>query len=50
MKHTISFMVEGYEGIEFNEYALRDLLTTAVLPALNLELVPSTFETRKSRS
>lgn len=50
MKHTINFKVEGYEGIEFNEYALRDLLTTAVLPALNLELVPSTFETRKSRS
>ena len=45
-KHSISFQVEGYE---LNEVALIDLIRTAVLPALSLELVPVTFEVKKAR-
>jgi hypothetical protein len=45
-KHSISFQVEGYE---LNEFALMDLIRTAVLPALSLELVPVTFEVKKAR-
>lgn len=49
MKHTISFKVEDYEGLAFDEYALKDLIKNIVLPTLNLELVPLTFEAKKSR-
>jgi len=45
-KYTVSFKVEGYE---LNQYALEDLLKVAVLPALNLELVPISFEAKKAR-
>jgi len=45
-KYTVSFKVEGYE---LNQYALEDLLKVAVLPALSLELVPVSFDVKKSR-
>ena len=45
-KYTVSFKVEGHE---LNQYALEDLLKVAVLPALNLELVPVSFDVKKAR-
>jgi hypothetical protein len=45
-KYTVSFKVEGYE---LDQYALEDLLKVAVLPTLNLELVPVSFEVKKAR-
>jgi len=45
-KYTVSFMVEGYE---LDEIGLEDLIKVAVLPTLNLELVPVTFEVKKAR-
>jgi hypothetical protein len=53
-KATVKFQVEIND---FNEYtadsleaALRDLLKKAVLPALNVELVPLSLDVKKARS
>ena len=45
-KYTVSFKVEGYE---LDQYRLEDLLKVAVLPTLDLELVPVSFEVKKAR-
>jgi len=45
-KYTVSFKVEGNK---LDQYGLEDLIKVAVLPALNLELVPVSFDVKKSR-
>ena len=45
-KYTISFKVEGYD---LDQYRLEDLIKVAVLPTLNLDLVPVTFEVKKAK-
>ena len=49
-KYTVRFQIECEEGL-FNglERDILDLLKVAVLPTLNLELVPLTFEVKKTR-
>jgi len=49
-KYTVTFQVEQ-EWILTNGQAigLEDLIKSTVLPALNLELVPLTFEVKKAR-
>ena len=57
-KYTVSFKVncdnyliadekEFFQGLE---YSLKDLIQVAVLPTLNLELVPLTFEVKRARN
>lgn len=55
MKFTVSFKVElnenytlrdGKQGLEID---LEDLIKVAVLPTLNLDLVPLTFEVKRAR-
>jgi hypothetical protein len=52
-KFSISFQVTEANFIhttpEDLEYYLKDLLTKSVLPALNLDLVYSSFEAKKAR-
>ncbi len=50
-KYTVQFKVisESNVGVEDVEYYLKDLLNKSVFPALNLELVPLTFEVKVSR-
>ena len=54
-KVTIRFQLElnPYGGEEATlqgvEYGLLDLLKSAVLPALNVELVPLSYEVKKAR-
>jgi hypothetical protein len=52
-KYTVTFQVEHTldRDILTNGQAigLEDLIKTAVLPALNLELVPVTFEVKNAR-
>lgn len=48
-KHTVTFQIETLDGekITNGQYiGLEDLLVTAVLPALNLALVPLTLEVK----
>lgn len=53
-KFTVTFQVEQSldRDIITNGQAigLEDLIKTAVLPALNLELIPLTFEVKKARN
>ena len=53
-KYTVRFQVEldssNIYKIEMMEFDLKDLIQSAVLPALNLELIPLTFEVKKARS
>jgi hypothetical protein len=53
-KYTVTFKVIASEynrdSINDYEFYLKDLLNKAVLPALNLELVPLTFEVKKARN
>jgi hypothetical protein len=53
-KYTVTFKViaSEYNSDSINDYEfyLKDLLNKAVLPALNLELVPLTFEVKKARN
>jgi hypothetical protein len=53
-KYTVKFKINtlnvSKDDAENLEYHLHDLLMTSVLPALNCELVPVTFEVRKARS
>jgi hypothetical protein len=51
-KYTVQFKVisESNVGVEDVEYYLKDLINKSVLPALNLELVPLTFEVKVSRN
>ena len=53
-KYTVTFKVTASEFNSDNladyEFYLKDLLNKAVLPALNLELVPLTFEVKKARN
>ena len=57
-KYSVSFKVncEDYliadEKVFFEglEYDLKDLIKVAVLPTLNLELIPLTFEVKRSRN
>jgi hypothetical protein len=57
-KYTVNFKVNCddyliadkelfFQGLEAD---LKDLIKVSVLPALNLDLVPLTFEVRKARS
>ena len=56
-KYTVKFQVNtenNYSGKMLNEaealeMEIKDLLQVAVLPTLNLELVPLTFEVKKAR-
>jgi hypothetical protein len=52
-KYSISFQVSESDFIhttaEDLEYYLKDLLTKSVLPALNIDLVPLSFEVKKAR-
>ena len=52
-KYTVTFKVTASEfnsdSLEDLEYYLKDLLNKAVFPALNLELVPLSFEVKKAR-
>jgi len=45
-KYIVSFKVEGNK---LDQYGLEDLIKVAVLPALNLELVPVSFDVKKAR-
>ena len=51
-KYTVTFQVLRYDG-EINaasvENELKDLLITAVLPAINSELVPLSFTVKAAR-
>ena len=49
-KYTVKFQVEGFlvDPTEL-EASIKDLIKVAVLPTLNLELVPLTFEVKKAR-
>ena len=57
MKFTVTFKVECddyliHDKKEFSEnvgQGIEDLLSTAVLPTLNLSLVPLTFEVKRAR-
>ena len=57
-KYTVSFKVECddyliHDQKEFFEnvgFGIQDLLESAVLPVLNLSLVPVTFEVKKARN
>jgi hypothetical protein len=51
-KYTVTFQINKYEESTpaIVESELKDLLNSAVLPALNSELVPLTFTVRKARS
>jgi hypothetical protein len=53
-KATVRFQIEinsvGEYTAETLEAALRDLLKKAVLPALNVELVPLSLDVKKARS
>ena len=50
-KYSVQFKVvsESNVSIEDVEYYLKDLINKSVLPALNLELVPLTFDVKVSR-
>ena len=61
-KYTVSFKVntefhyqlkgdgaKRFSDAEVLEIELKDLISTAVLPALDLNLVPLTFEVKKAR-
>jgi hypothetical protein len=51
-KYTVTFQVIRYDGVinaESVENELTDLLVTAVLPALNSELVPLTMTVKAAR-
>lgn len=52
-KYSVTFRVEtpihGSNTQEALEIYLKDLLTSSVLPALNLELVPLSLEVKKAR-
>jgi len=52
-KYTVTFQIEDLQerNIVTNGQAigLEDLIKSTVLPALNLELVPLTFEVKKAR-
>lgn len=51
-KYTVRFKVISDTNSNVNdvEYYLKDLMNTSILPALNLELVPLTFEVKVSRN
>lgn len=57
-KYTVKFKVDTefrYRGKMFSEtevleMELKDLIKVAVLPTLDLELVPLTFEVKKARN
>jgi hypothetical protein len=53
-KYTVTFQINcdstNNDARETLEYHLKDLLNSAVLPALNSELAPLTFTVRKARS
>lgn len=56
-KYTVKFQIEtdsrfvnrNLNETEILEMEIKDLLQVAVLPTLNLELVPLTFEVKRSR-
>ena len=49
-KYTVTFQIESEDVITNGQaIGIEDLLVTAVLPALNLELVPLTLEVKKAR-
>ena len=52
-KYSITFRVQtpinGAETAAALEVYLKDLLTSSILPALNLELIPLTLEVKKAR-
>jgi hypothetical protein len=50
-KYTVTFQVKIEEDLSAQviEWDLKDLIQTAVLPTLNLELVPLTFEVKRAR-
>lgn len=52
-KYSVTFRVQtpinGKNTAEALEVYLKDLLTSSVLPALNLELIPLTLEVKKAR-
>jgi hypothetical protein len=50
-KYTVSFKVDAFLVDPTTlETAIEDLIKVAVLPTLNLELVPLTFEVKKARN
>ena len=53
-KYTVTFQVSTPLEYQWNkitaEIALEDLIKTAVLPALELDLVPLTFTVKNSRN
>ena len=50
MKMTIRFQIETTEtDLNSFEVYLKDLLQTAVLPALNAEMTPLSLEVKKAR-
>lgn len=49
-KYTVTFQVEAEETMTNGQViAIEDLIKVAVLPSLNLGLVPVTFEVKKAR-
>jgi hypothetical protein len=50
-KYSVQFKVINESNVSAQdvEYYLKDLLNKSVFPALNLELVPLTFEVKVSR-
>lgn len=52
-KYTVSFKVEIDDSLapstQLLEFDIKDLISVAVLPTLNLSLVPVTFEVKKAR-
>lgn len=51
-KYTVTFKIESnsQETAQEIEFYLKDLISSSVLPALNLELFPLTFEVKKARN
>ncbi len=52
-KYTVTFQItkEDHEAVAptMVEWELKDLLTSSILPAINAELVPLTFEVKSAR-
>ena len=50
-KYTVKFQIEAYlVDLPKLEADIEDLIKVAVLPTLNLDLVPLTFEVKKARN